>query len=129
MIPRTRTLIVAAAGALTEYLATQFDAAGRIIQTAGATGPFAGIVQRAVPALGTVDVISGGPSEALTGAALTKGTHMALMCDATGRLIPFVAGAGNVQVAIWEPELLPANPGAAGISIRVFVTGHILAGA
>ncbi len=110
-------------GAITEYSLVAVDAAGKVQVTASSTSEAAvGIAQRAVSAGDSVDVIVGGMTRAIAGAAIAPETTSLLMASTSGKLIPFVKGSGNFSVARVIPNVNHASP-ADGDQIKVVFTG------
>ena len=112
-----------AAEAITEFAAVSVDSAGKVVITDASTDEACvGIAQRACSAGDAVDVIVGGISRAIAGAAIPPETTSLLMAEANGNLIPLVKGSGNFSVARILPNINHHSP-ADGDQIKVVFTG------
>ena len=112
-----------ASGTITEFALVAVDAAGKVAVVADPTSEAAvGIAQRAVVAGEAVDVIIGGLTRAIAGAAIAPGTTSLLMASTGGKLIPFAKSSGNLSVARIIPNINHASP-ADGDQIKVVFTG------
>jgi hypothetical protein len=112
-----------ASGTITEFALVAVDSAGKVAVVTDPTSEAAvGIAQRAVAAGDAVDVIIGGLTRAIAGAAIAPETTSLLMASTDGKLIPLVKGSGNVSVARVIPNINHASP-ADGDQIKVVFTG------
>jgi hypothetical protein len=112
-----------AAEAITEFAAVSVDSAGKIVITDASTDEACvGIAQRACSTGDSVEVVVGGISRAIAGAAIAPETTSLLMAEANGNLIPLVKGSGNFSVARILPNINHHSP-ADGDQIRVVFTG------
>lgn len=112
-----------AAEAITEFALVSVDSAGKAVITDASTDEACvGIAQRACSAGDSVEVIVGGISRAIAGAAIAPETTSLLMAEANGNLIPLVKGSGNFSVARILPNINHHSP-ADGDQIKVVFTG------
>ena len=112
-----------AAEAITEFALVSVDSAGKAVITDASTDEACvGIAQRACSAGDSVEVIVGGISRAIAGAAIAPETTALLMAEANGNLIPLVKGSGNFSVARILPNINHHSP-ADGDQIKVVFTG------
>lgn len=85
--------------------AFQFDASGKATTVGGAGEAIDGVINEGCSATATnalqADVL--GLTTMIAGGALTAGTHRALMVNASGQAVAYVAAASNVHVANWIP--------------------------